>query len=448
MLSWSLTSIALCSLLCWSYITMVASMEVKIPPSPKLTSKSVHSGSDGFGHWERLFSSADHLDDVSFTRESAIELAMYLKAHHRQLKYYNSRLCPLIDGAIFKTITGVAHEPEHLKLVKSVLLNKNCIKKIPEETWSLLSESDINRLGMSISQLPSLAVPHLQWNVFKAALKLHYFRTHLRPIQYNGWCKLIKPHQFSREIWTSDLWTILNGECVADMHTKKSQLNAIRLIAENPKLDVPNIGRPELREVGYRIVRLQSIKRALHSDHHVAIQLTTKYIEEFIGGLNVLFQQNISFLQKANRKRVLCKRISFMDDILKYAQLGSSNPAAKNIISRFLKHYELLGSASTFTWEAISKFAVKNPSLELIEYISSMVCAMKDVRLPIDSIVSEAIRTGSTRILLAIIDCTKNKKLLGFISRSIGAHKKKFGSFNSSELFRHIAASRKAITKN
>jgi hypothetical protein len=367
----------------------------------------------------------------------ALSLISHLKFGYKDLKKYNNGLCKYMDGKAFGVIFGLAQEPKYRKLIKRRLLGRKCVNNIPVETWSVLTKAQVNNLSISITDIPATAVPYLLWNVCKAAVTNHWSRQTCQPIAYNGWCRYINPHQFSREIWTGDLWHVLTADCVADMTKSKSRIAAVKLISEI-KVDRLDTGRPALADLGLRLIRLQSIKKSILSKGKRSYEYTHKRLDQLVRDLENLFVENTKFLADANRVEVLFQRCEMMNTILKFVCVGASSLSAAEDASNFLRMYGELNPLSVFTWETISKIAVKNPSLSVIQLISKLVSSVPTRRLPIDSLLEESCQNSSVSILIAIMDHTTNWKMLNAIRDAVKLHSKRLGKYNIRELYARL----------
>lgn len=414
------------------------------------------TGSPRPSYWTRFFRRVN-LDNrgslyfpETFDRNLAISLLDHLKYSYKDLKKYNNGLCKVMDGRVFSVIIGLAQEAEYRKSSKRRLLGYKCIRNIPVETWSVLSKSQVNNLAISITDIPAPAVSYLLWDVFKAAVTNHWHKQNQQPISYNGWCRHIQPHQFSREIWTGDLWHVLTSDCVADMLKSKSRIGAVRLIAEID-LSRLNIGRPDLVDLSQRLIRLLTIKRAIINKGKKAYEYVQKRIAQLVFDLEVLFEENTKFLETANRKEILLQRCSMMDRMLKFMHIGAGAATVAEDATNLLEMTGEIDPLSVFTWEAISKLAVKNPSMAVVDLISNLVSSMNTRRLPIDSLLDESCRNSSVAILLTIIDKTKNWKMLNAIRDAVKTHNKQLSKYNARELYARISNAKfppKVITSN
>lgn len=376
-----------------------------------------------------------------FSRDDAIRLARHLKSHSEDLKRYNQDLCPAMTGEVFTAVASLSSKPEHLSNIRRYLFNPECMSSIPDATWSMLTVAAAKSLSLSIDELPKAAVPVLTWNVFKTVAKNHLGRERVQPTAYNGWCRLVAPWQFSTEIWTGQLWHLLTPECIADMAKPSSQRSAVVTLARKDMSRT--LDDEQIRDVAFRLTRLQAVKRvAKHLGQNLVFDQIEVKTAEMIGALTGLRQKSYTYVQNAipeERRREVEARIRCMDSITEFCSSGASHLNSHVIISEFIANFKL-DALNVFTWEFLSKYVVKDPSRNVLLLIAELAESEGQRRLPMDSILNEAVRIGSAKVVRTVVDCTDNHRQLEHIRVLVSANFKAFGSYNVDELLRLIDA--------
>lgn len=369
-----------------------------------------------------------------------IGLLTHLKSHPKDRKQYSLKICPLMNGSAFKAITQLACEPDYRKVVANYLLSKPCKLNIQPEVWSLISAKKITQIEISVYDVPPRALPLLDWSVVKASLEVYKAKLSKEAKAYNGWCRFIKPKQFSREIWTGELWVVLTPSCIADMARWKSQRAAINLIAD-VRVDGQVISKPELVTFARRLTRLLAVRKSLttirDSPKKVNIYLEKK-IQNMISIINGQIGLNQDFLSYTKKADKVQERIEKLQSIMAFVTSGASSSDSSDILERVLKLGGSIDVKDVITWEAVSLFACMDPSDSFINLISRLISGHPRCRLPVDLLIKRAFSSGSMSILLAIIGNTKSFKTLSLISGSIQGYRKTLGEYNCLALFESI----------
>lgn len=451
-----------CAMLCLVLPALVATSSSRGSPAVVWSSASSRSRSNDsprsprvYNQWGRLFrvarsSSTGKLDFPEvFGHEECLGLLDHLKSRPKDIKPYNELLCMSIDGAVFKTMVSVISASTNPDFARSKLFGKKCIANMPIETWSIMSPFHASTLDLTISSLPKAALPYLSWQTFRSTAFAHMAAQIHTPQAYNGWCKYL-PKKFSRAIWTDNLWHILSPECVADIANPDAQIAAVKLIAEKSEWDMkkPEIGRPDLFELGLRLIRIQAIKRVLTHNATKTAKHVLEYIikkkNNLIERLTELHQINTDYLKTANRTATLNIRCGIMKSMLSYCDAHGGDKVSSAATKGFLEEYGNLDPLSIFTWEAVSKLAVKNPSAEAIHLIADLVTAGLNDRLPLDTLLEEALRNGSSIVIKTIIDATQCNRLLNYIRSSLQKGRRQLGEHTVIALVQRIHDTKQA----
>lgn len=402
-----------------------------------------------FSKWAQFFRVArrNNSEKIAFpedfNNDECLTLLEHLRAQPKDLKLYNEHMCKSIDGAVLKTLVSVVAAHNAPDYAKSRLLGKKCIVNIPIETWSILSSFHAQTLGLHIASIPKTALPYLNWQTFRDMAFAYMVSQIQNPQDYNGWCRHL-PKKFSRAIWTDNLWHILSPECVADIHDPDAQIAAIKLIVEKSENDLkrPEISRPDLLELGLRLIRIQAIKRTL--SHRVCktnrnvLDYLTKKKNSMITRLIEIYEINTERLEIPHKTLNLATRCGNMMSIINYCAANGGDKHASAATQEFLSIFGDLDPHSAFTWEAVSKLAVKNPSLEAIQLISRLVASDSESRLPMDTLIQEALHNSSSTILKTVIDSTRSNKLLNCIKETLHRGKREFGHLTVTALLQRI----------